>query len=101
MITNGVVEHSTKNSKPQDFSDVMVWDSVPGYTPHPSYIRNLIIQTVLVIQLVYIFTMTLVPFNLSGLEIDTPEECIMKLYATQIKLFTFEFLNFNRVSGVM
>ena len=97
MITNGVVEHSTKNSKPQEFSDLRVWDSVPGANPHPSYIRNLIIQTILVIQLLYILTRTLIPFNLSGLEIDTPEECIMKLYASQIKPFIFIFLHFNRV----
>ena len=50
VTINGVVEYSTKNSEPAEFSDVLVYASDPWHPAHPSRIRALTILTIMVLQ---------------------------------------------------
>ena len=45
---NGVVKHSTKNSEPSEFSDVLVYAYDPWNPAQASHIRALTIQTIMV-----------------------------------------------------
>ena len=50
VTIDGVVQHSTKNSDPAEFSDVLVYASDPWHPAHPSHIRALTIQTIMVLE---------------------------------------------------
>ena len=66
VTIDGVVQHSTKNLDPAEFSDVLVYASDPWHPAHPSHIRALTIQTILVFnrtQILYFHA-----FSVAGLE---------------------------------
>ena len=64
VTIDGVVEHSVKNSDPEEFSDVSVYASDPWNLHQPSHIRALTIQTIMVMESFLYFYV----FFVAGLE---------------------------------
>ena len=58
VTIDGVVEHSVKNSDPEEFSDVSVYASDPWNLHQPSHIRALTIQTIIVMESLFFYTFT-------------------------------------------
>ena len=85
MTIDGVVEHSTKNSDPEEFSEVAVYASDPWNLHQPSHIRALTIQTIMVLwNLFYTFMsfLLLVP--------RTDHDTVMHFSVALVVVNTFE-----------